>query len=476
MQLKYLHIKEFRNLKNFKLNFDYSENNPLTVLLGKNGAGKSNLLEAILFIFRNLHYSDSLPIPFEYTIQFKIHGIEIKITASEKEKPKYLFEIDGQKRTGKEILEMSKTWMYEKQPEKLEGILPENVLVYYAGYSKRMEYYFEKTDEDYAKALRDNKYYGFRPLFYYKPIHYRFILLGLFASKLPALTEFLNEKLKIEKLTHFEIIIKRPDWARLKTDTHENFWRASGRVKIFFKFLQDNSAQVPRINDDTLIFSFDAKKLAALIPSSTIPTEIELVKLLDAADLGGFIKEINIYFRKEKVKSELEFSHLSEGEQQIIAIRGGVELLRDRESLFLMDEPDTFLHPDWQRDFMSYLNNDNTKDHYVMATHSPQALSMVHIKNVVIMQNGVNHSANSESFGKDTNSILEEILDIDKRPSHIRKLEQKYFDLLSQDKLEEAKEVRTKLEKDLSASDPIFFKADAILKRKEFLKKNEENN
>lgn len=220
MQLKYLHIKEFRNLKNFKLKFSYNENNPLTVLLGKNGAGKSNLLEALLLIFRNLHYTESLFVPFDYIIQYKIHGIDIKITASEETKPKYKFELDGKKVSVKEILEISKTWMYEKQPEKLEGILPENVLVYYAGYSKRMENYFKKTDEDYAKALRGNKYYGFRPLFYYKPIHYRFFLLGLFASKLPALSDFLKEKLKIEKLLNFEIIIQRPEWAKLKTDTY----------------------------------------------------------------------------------------------------------------------------------------------------------------------------------------------------------------------------------------------------------------
>ncbi len=471
MQLQYLYIKEFRNLKNFKLNFHYNLNNPLTVLLGKNGAGKSNLLEALLFIFRNLHYTESLPVPFDYIVQYKIHGLDIKITASEEAKPKYKFEIDGKKVLVKEIVEISKTWMFEKQPEKLEGILPENVLVYYAGYSKRMENYFEHTDKDYTKALRENKYSGFRPLFYYKPIHYRFILLGLFASKLPALSEFLKEKLKIEKLLHFEIIIQRPEWAKLKTDTFENFWRASGRVKILFEFLKVNAIPEKRLDDNTIRFSFSAESLSKLIPSSTIATEIDLVKLLDAADLGGFIKDINIFFRKQKIKTELEFSHLSEGEQQLIAIRGGVELLRDRESLFLMDEPDTFLHPDWQREFMKYLNSDNTKDHYVMATHSPQALSMVHIKNVVIMENGINHSEDSESYGKDTNSILEEILGIDKRPPHIRALETEYFNLISQDNLTEAKKVRTKLEKILNASDPIFFKADAILRRKEFLNK-----
>jgi predicted ATP-dependent endonuclease of OLD family len=471
MQLKYLYIKEFRNLKNFKLKFQYKENNPLTILLGKNGAGKSNLLEALLLIFRNLHYTETLPVPFDYIIQYQIYGFEIKISASEETKPKYKFEIDGKKVSAKEILEISKSWMFEKKPEKLEGILPENVLVYYAGYSKRMENYFEKTDEDYTKALRENRYYGFRPLFYYKPIHYRFILLGLFSSKLPSISKFLSEKINIEKLLRFEIIIQRPEWAKLKTDNYQNFWRASGRVKILFQFLSDNTIPGQQLNEDTLRFNFDANKLSKLIPSSTIATEIDLVKLLDAADLGGYIKDINIYFQKLKVKTELEFSHLSEGEQQLIAIRGGVELLRDRESLFLMDEPDTFLHPDWQREFMKYLNNDNTKDHYVMATHSPQSLSMVHSDNVILMDGGMVFTLNEETFGQESTTILEDILGISRRPNDIQKLSDKYFKLLSESDFENAKKIRVKLEKLLEINDPMFIKADAIIKRKQILGK-----
>lgn len=471
MQIKYLYIENFRNLDKFEWKFTQNEQNPITILLGKNGAGKSNLLEALLFIFRNLHYSDSLPIPFEYIIEYAIHGFTIKVTASEGSKSKYLFEIDGKKFSTKETVEISKTWVYDKQPEKLEGILPENVLVYYSGFAKRMNEYFLKTDEDYAKALRENKYFGFRPLFFYNPIHYRFILLGLFASPLKDIHKFLSNTLKIKDLEYFEIILQKPNWNKRKEDTFDNLWNAAGRVEFFFRFIQKMAGQPLVVNGKQVIFRFNSQQLKKICHNDTIPNEIELVKLLDAANLGGYISGVNIFFYKENVSQTIEFSHLSEGEHQLIAIRGAIELLRDRETLFLLDEPDTYLHPDWQREFIEFLHGDNFKDHYIMATHSPQSLSMVHKNNVILMHSGKGFPINEETFGQESTTILEDILGISRRPTDIQVLSDKYFKFLSENDLESSKKIRTKLERILDSNDPIFIKADAIIKRKQILGK-----
>jgi recombinational DNA repair ATPase RecF len=52
MRIDWLRIPQYRNLRNFEIDFDESQ--PVTVLLGHNGSGKSNLLEAIVEIFREL--------------------------------------------------------------------------------------------------------------------------------------------------------------------------------------------------------------------------------------------------------------------------------------------------------------------------------------------------------------------------------------------------------------------------------------
>ena len=52
MKLDKLWIKDFKNLKDFTIDFDVEQKT--TVLIGHNGTGKSNLIEALVIIFRDL--------------------------------------------------------------------------------------------------------------------------------------------------------------------------------------------------------------------------------------------------------------------------------------------------------------------------------------------------------------------------------------------------------------------------------------
>jgi len=51
MKLLKLEISTFKNLRDFSIDFSQTLT---TVLLGQNGTGKSNLLEALIVIFRDL--------------------------------------------------------------------------------------------------------------------------------------------------------------------------------------------------------------------------------------------------------------------------------------------------------------------------------------------------------------------------------------------------------------------------------------
>ena len=66
MRIDWLRIPNYRNLRNFEINFD--EGQSTTVLLGHNGSGKSNLLEAIVEIFRDLDFKSRLPLPIPCAI------------------------------------------------------------------------------------------------------------------------------------------------------------------------------------------------------------------------------------------------------------------------------------------------------------------------------------------------------------------------------------------------------------------------
>ena len=65
MKLKRLNIRKYKNLIDF--NVDFETGDGLSILIGNNGSGKSNVLEAISGIFANA-YSGSAVHKFTYTL------------------------------------------------------------------------------------------------------------------------------------------------------------------------------------------------------------------------------------------------------------------------------------------------------------------------------------------------------------------------------------------------------------------------
>ena len=64
MRINKLTITDFKNLQNFSIDFD--EKSFTSVIVGQNGAGKSNILEALIIIFRDLDLGN--PPSFKYRI------------------------------------------------------------------------------------------------------------------------------------------------------------------------------------------------------------------------------------------------------------------------------------------------------------------------------------------------------------------------------------------------------------------------
>ena len=86
MRLDAVRIGAFKNLRDLSVDFD--EGSPYTVLVGENGAGKSNLIEALTLIFRNLDLD--VEAPFDYDLEYECRGSHIKIYAKADEFPTFL--------------------------------------------------------------------------------------------------------------------------------------------------------------------------------------------------------------------------------------------------------------------------------------------------------------------------------------------------------------------------------------------------
>ena len=71
MKLDHLWVESFKNLQDFSADFDEDPNELFAVLLGRNGLGKSNLLEVLVVIFRDLFLGNETNFGYElrYTLR-----------------------------------------------------------------------------------------------------------------------------------------------------------------------------------------------------------------------------------------------------------------------------------------------------------------------------------------------------------------------------------------------------------------------
>ena len=88
MKLRNIWIDGYKNLKQCKIAFD--EQPLLNAVIGSNGSGKSNLVEAILHILIDV-YLRTIP-PFEFDFEYESQGRAVRLIGKER---MLSIEVDG---------------------------------------------------------------------------------------------------------------------------------------------------------------------------------------------------------------------------------------------------------------------------------------------------------------------------------------------------------------------------------------------
>ena len=235
MRLDAVRIGAFKNLRDLSVDFD--EGSPYTVLVGENGAGKSNLIEALTLIFRNLDLD--VEAPFDYDLKYECRGSHIEVHAKAGKFP--TFRVKRSEETEHSDLSR-KTFMAEDRDGRPRH-RPAFVFGYYSGPSDRLAVIFEKhrerfyswiikSPEQRGKAISDPN--ALRRLFYAQTLHGQFALIAFFMEASDASKEdrdFLREHLQIEGLDSVLFALKEPPWKRKGGDPR--FWNAVGEVQQF---------------------------------------------------------------------------------------------------------------------------------------------------------------------------------------------------------------------------------------------------
>ncbi len=409
MKIKSLYIKSFKNLQDFSIDFDTDQF--VTIVIGQNGTGKSNLLEALILIFRDLDLGD--PPPFVYKLHYFCRQYEIKINADPAQSGNAAFEIQvrGQDKTEEEAQVIQHSLLPEEslpfeeisytqfKRDAREKYLPRYVFGYYSGPSNRMEKHFKKHQERFYRDLirKKSEEPPLRPLLYARHVHSQFVLLSFFNEQDPVITDFLRQNLRIMGMDSVLFVMREPSWN--SKDGDPRFWNARGMVQKFLDRLYALSL-VPLIlkfrvsvgfrNTKTLehlyLYLKDDQALKDLV--GHYASQQEFFKALESTYISELLSEVRIKVEVRDAEGALTYQELSEGEQQLLMVLGLLRFTKEEESLFLLDEPDTHLNPAWSMQYLDFLRKvvgEQPTSHVLMTTHDPLVVAGVASEQVKIL-------------------------------------------------------------------------------------------
>lgn len=421
MKLDYLTIRSgFKNISNLTVDFD--EGQLLTVLVGRNGSGKSNIIEALVKIFRALDLGEVAP--FSYELVYSL-GAENRIWVKVDANPAYgdtpitQHQIEvAEKRGRHDMPTWSKVSLAKVQRDNAgkSQYLPKHLFAYYSGPSDRLEGLFVKHRTNfYNQLLKDEVKIEdeVRPLFYAKPYHSQYVLLAFFLNgQSDEGRKFLSSQLGIKRFHSVHFVFKKPSWFK-KKNKKDMFWGARGVVRQFLELLLPNTYGVVRRGTDNDFVHLYLPDLTSLNNAAKGLGPKNFFKMLESTLLSDLISSVHVkvVLNNDEIVS---FSELSEGEQQLLTVFGLLQFTAESDSLFLLDEPDTHLNPAWAAKYHAFLNRfiPNQKHcHIVMVTHHPLAIAELNRDQVQVLNrrsNGLSYAEKpAESpIGMGVNGIL----------------------------------------------------------------------
>ncbi len=421
MRIDKLWIDGYKNFVDFTINFQ--QDSLINILLGKNGTGKSNIIEVIASIFMNLETAStkkafSEQFYYYFDILYFIEGKDEKryFQISIKKDEGLIFKTGNNSELSSENA-VTITALKRNSPE---TYLPKYVVAYYSGDGQRLKNIFKKGEERYYQQVIDDndQEIAFRRFFYTEPHHSQLLLISLlaFASVDEGIAKFLEKYLDFSEFVDFTITLKSPSWNRgvsLK-DGIDKFWGAKGTPLRLCNYLYTESRAEPVIEFNAPIdtknkirerISFYVKGQEFLSNSvEYFKSGIDLFRHLESTYISQMIESIKIRIKKKNSTDIIGFEELSEGEQQLIAILGLLLFTKNENCLFLLDEPDTHLNPNWQRDYIDLFgaNTENIHNHILISTHSPLMVQAAENAGIILfkLENGNPKSDSDTHFIK----------------------------------------------------------------------------
>jgi len=382
MKLKELHINGYKNLKD-KTVFNFVNCTNYVALIGLNGSGKSNVLEAISRIIHS-HYSKKEPITdFTYKMVYELDSKEVK-------------------------LENNKVYVNNRERKNnIKDFLPPQIIACYSGEETRLwEDVFQKPYLKYFNRIKLNYQSQKLRFLYINKFNWSSALLTLlchtdsqdFVKELLGITDIQTDvKIKFVYSDKYE---DRKDKFSLGITTAFTIPQLTDRLKTEQErnpatttVTGDETEQVLPDTERTLKAEADQYLTLSEITGidlSNIEHQnennkwcrqfFEYLFLATMPKIKKLITDIKIEFDDKDVRK------LSEGEKKLILINLINNVLANDNALVLLDEPDSHVHLEKKKEILdSIRNNSHTS---LFTTHSPTICKYCRRENVYQLDDG----------------------------------------------------------------------------------------
>lgn len=254
-----------------------------------------------------------------------------------------------------------------------------------------------------------------------------------------------------------------------KSDTFEKNNRSNGYIdsldgaandKLMMKWFQKMTMQQLQRGHEIPEFTAVRMAMEQVFSSITGFSDVQVQFNLDTGDIDI------IYFDKNNEHLRIPVSQLSDGYKCTISLIADIayrmailnpqlldDVLTKTEGIVLIDEIDLHLHPTWQKRILKDLMSIFPKVQFVVSTHAPEVINSVKRDSIVILKDNVVLSAADETYGKDANTILREIMGVSARPDDVKILFEQFYELLDKGEWTRAESIIEQLEAEIGNND-----------------------
>ncbi|MFA8298626.1 MAG: AAA family ATPase [Hyphomicrobiales bacterium] len=186
----------------------------------------------------------------------------------------------------------------------------------------------------------------------------------------------------------------------------------------------------------------------------------------------------------DKGENSFNVGQLSDGEKNLITLIADIarrliiantysENPLKGNGIILIDEVELHLHPKWQRKVIPQLLKTFPNCQFFITTHSPQVVSHVQPDSLFLLSNNDNVlsvSEMDESYGMNTDRVLEDIFATDARPKEIKGRFKELYRLIDAGEYDKARSEHESLSRIISGDDELSY-INVLIDRKRLLGK-----